>query len=601
MALVQDRRRLRDWWREIGTIVSTDLAVLRFVPGEKRTDLIVSAALMLVVALTTTTPAIIVGRLVDKFTVSDDITMASALPYLLVVFVLIVIRETAQVARRYFAERAATALEQRLRVESTRAVLRASGDLFVDRQGGALYGRMGRGVEGATKLTKLTFLDFFPSVILAFVSIGLVYSQSVLVGICVSGVMPVFGAIVAWQLLSQRGVRVALLRDKEVVDGAVVELLRDLDSVKAMDAVDGQVRAVGVISSRLRSTELQHHASMALFDSVKFGLEGMTHLAVTSVAVWLAVRGDLSVGSILTVSLLFVGAMAPIRELHRIFDEGHESAIQANDLLDILASPEDPSWRRTAQLQSAVGSDGIDIVGMRVAYPSSPNLAIEDVSFAIGPTEFVGLCGPAGCGKSTLAKALMRLIPLEGGQVTLWGQPLDSYDRARLANDIAYVPQSSFLVTGSVYDNIVFGLENVELKRVEDAARRAQIHDEILAMHAGYATLVGEAGLRLSGGQRQRIALARVFLRSPRLVILDEATASLDTLNEARAQQELERSGFAMLAVAHRLSTLRNASKILVMDKGRIVEIGDFDTLVAAGGLFADLHAAAGQRRVGRT
>jgi ABC-type multidrug transport system fused ATPase/permease subunit len=191
-----------------------------------------------------------------------------------------------------------------------------------------------------------------------------------------------------------------------------------------------------------------------------------------------------------------------------------------------------------------------------------------------------------------LVKALLRLVKTTTGDIALFGLPLQSYDREALANLITYLPQSSFLITGSVFENVGYGLDTVARSEIVAAAKRARIHDEIESLPKGYETTVGEAGIKLSGGQRQRIALARIFLRRPKLILLDEATSNLDNINEANIQEELEAGGFTMLAIAHRLTTLRNADAIIVMDKGRIAERGTYHELIANGKLFSSLDAA---------
>jgi len=567
---------------------------LRLVSRAGRRQLTGAAIVMLVVAVTTNYPAVVLGGLVDRF-LKEKPNLVVAFPYLAMILGLVCIREISQVGRRYLAEQAATELERQLRVQATSAILHGDQESFADTQSGALYGRMSRGVEGATRLVKLTFLDLLPSVVIAAVATWLVWMKDWRVGLAVTAILPAMLTIVAIQLRSQRGVRVSLLRRKETVDGAIVELLRDLDSVKALDATGFETRRVGQVAEELERIELQHHIKMAWFDALKFGTEGLAHIGITTFAIILATKQSLSVGGILTISLLFIGVMAPIRELHRIFDEGHESSLQAEDLHAMLATPADPSFQsvRIPNETAAVRGGAIACCNdLRIRYRSREYPAVSGVDLTVRDGEFVGLCGPAGCGKSTLVKSLLRLVHQEAGAVHLLGQPIESFDRRMLAGAVAYVPQSSFLITGTVRENIAYGLENIGLDDIVDAAKKARIHEEILEFPKGYETTVGEAGVRLSGGQRQRVALARVFLRRPRLVVLDEATSNLDNLNESEIQVELESAGFTMLAIAHRLSTLRNANEIIVMNRGRVVERGTYQDLLANRGLFYSLDAA---------
>lgn len=558
-----------------------------------RKQLAGAALVMFVGGVTANYPAVILGSLVDRFLGDGAASLSIAIPYLVTILLLVSIRELSHVGRRYLAERAATALERELRVKATSAILHGDQEVFSDTQSGSLYGRMNRGVEGATRLVKLTFLDFLPSVVVALVAIGLVWTRDWMLGVAVTAILPLMLTVVGVQLRSQRGVRISLLRRKESVDGAIVELLRDLDSVKSLDATGFETRRVERVAIQLEAIELQHHLRMAWFDALKFGIEGLAHVAVATISIVLAAQGSLSVGGILAVSLLFVGVMTPVRELHRIFDEGHASSLQADDLHAILLTPADPSFRSVPTGDpTSFSGPAVRCSALTVRYPTREHPAVARVDMAIAQGAFVGLCGPAGCGKSTLVKALLRLAHGATGSIHLFGKPITSYDRRMLAQLVAYVPQSSFLITGTIRENIAYGLEGVSFDAVEDAAEKACLHNEILEFPKGYDTTVGEAGVRLSGGQRQRVALARVFLRHPRLVVLDEATSNLDNLNESAIQVALESAGFTMLAIAHRLSTLRNATEIIVMKAGSVFERGTYQHLLETRGLFYSLDAA---------
>jgi len=193
-------------------------------------------------------------------------------------------------------------------------------------------------------------------------------------------------------------------------------------------------------------------------------------------------------------------------------------------------------------------------------------------------------------------KLILRLIHLqdEGGSISLFGQALPQLSRKQIAAMVGYVSQNPLLISGSVFENIAYGLQDISSKDVEDAAQKANIHNEILTFSNGYETQVGEKGTKLSGGQRQRIALARIFLRSPRLLILDEATSALDNINEKAVQVALERimKDRTVISIAHRLTTLKNADCIFVLNEGEVVQSGIYKDLVAHEGFFRLLNKA---------
>src|SRR5439155_8213375 len=213
------------------------------------------------------------------------------------------------------------------------------------------------------------------------------------------------------------------------------------------------------------------------------------------------------------------------------------------------------------------------------------------VSLAIRHGQTIGVAGRSGSGKSTWLRVLMRLTHPQAGQFVLGGVPLEWIPRERIGWLVGYVGQVPFVFSGTIRDNIVYGTEGALQEQIEEAARLANIHDEIVAMPNGYDSRVSERGQNLSGGQRQRLALARIFLKNPAILILDEGTSALDNISEKNVQAALARvcAERTVIMVAHRLSTLVVAEQIFVFENGRIVETGTFLDLVERGAVFAEL------------
>lgn len=205
----------------------------------------------------------------------------------------------------------------------------------------------------------------------------------------------------------------------------------------------------------------------------------------------------------------------------------------------------------------------------------------------------MALVGPSGSGKSTVGRLLFRFYDVTGGAVKIDGQDIRDVTQDSLHGQIGVVPQDTVLFNDTIYYNIAYGRPEAGQAEVEAAAKAAKIHDFILSLPDGYATTVGERGLKLSGGEKQRVGIARTLLKNPPILLLDEATSALDTQTEADIQQSLREmgQGRTVITIAHRLSTIADADRIVVLEAGQVVEEGDHETLLARGGRYAAMWA----------
>jgi len=240
----------------------------------------------------------------------------------------------------------------------------------------------------------------------------------------------------------------------------------------------------------------------------------------------------------------------------------------------------------------------IELRDISFAYDGTEE-TLSDINLRVPAGSTVAIVGPSGAGKSTIAALVMRLYDASQGSISIDGLDVREVTCRSLHDNLAVVTQETFLFHTTVLENLRYGTPSATLEEVEEAARRAQIHDVIASLPEGYHTVVGERGYRFSAGERQRLAIARAILRNPRILILDEATSSLDSESERRVQEALEPlcEGRTTLVIAHRLATIRDADLIVVVDRGRIVERGTHDELMANRALYAWLwRVQAGKR-----
>ncbi|MBI2888673.1 MAG: ABC transporter ATP-binding protein [Candidatus Liptonbacteria bacterium] len=577
--------------KEFSEILHGFRRTLWLIEKTEKAALVFASFLMLLTGILTNLPAVILGRLVDTLVGTEHINFSIAIPFIALIMGIVLVREALTVVRKYFVENVATQTDKKQTVHVIEHLLKTDIANINQQQIGSLHGRIFRSIQGVIRIIKLGFLDFFPVFFSALAAIAIALTQKPLLASVMILVIPAGLFLIVWQVSSQKGIRVALLRGKEKIDGTVVEMLGGIETVRVLHTEDKEVAKVEEVAEVMRKKEIRHHIFMALFDSGKYLNEGIFYVLVISLSIFLAAQGIITKGDILVYSILFLSITGPLREIHRILDEAHESSIRVNDLYDLLNQPRDISFQ--AQDKKGTASNNANAIEVRklfFRYGNSP--VLQDINFVVKSGEKIGIAGASGCGKSTLIKVLLRLVHGYSGKITIFGKNLDTMGREEIADRIAHVPQKAHIFSGSIRGNIVYGgeRENISDEEVVRAAKLANLYEEIENSLGGLSGRVAENGNNLSGGQKQRLAIARLILKSPELLIFDEATSALDNSNEFKIQKNIEQlfKDKTTITIAHRLTTLRNTDRIFVFERGRIVQEGTFDDLANQKGPFQD-------------
>ena len=537
-----------------------------------------------------------VGWLTDDLLAQDQVSFLRLIPVLIFILAVNVANELIKILRRLLVEDTATKTEKKARGIVIHSLLRAPLSYFKEHMTGNIHGRLNRCLEGTVKLEKLLFMDFVPAIFNSAAAILVIFmTLPAVLALPMLLVIPIGIGIVLRQINTQRGIRVDLLESKAAMDGSIVELLNGIEVIRITDSVDLETDRFRNKSEALRSKEMRHHVQMARYDCLKFINEAVFTVLMIGVSTYLASIHIITVGSVLTAYLCFAQLIGPLQELHRILDELSECLVLAEDFFRMADLPADFSYstspgRRIPETESP---NIIQIEHLTFQYKEGEEI-LKDINLDIPQGAFLGIAGPSGCGKSSLIKAVCRLEQGKGN-ILIEGKDVHSLSRKELASSIALVPQNPFLIAGTIYENICYGLNReASLSEVEEAARKAYIFDFIAGLPDGFQTRIAEGGTNLSGGQRQRIAISRIFLRKPRILILDEATSALDNTSEKHIQLEIERLkqeyGTTVLSIAHRLTTLENCDWIIVLDHGQIVQTGRYDQLINTAGIFSDMY-----------
>jgi len=303
-------------------------------------------------------------------------------------------------------------------------------------------------------------------------------------------------------------------------------------------------------------------------------------VAVIWYGVILVQAEELTMGSLFTFILYSVFVGASLGGIADLYSQLQKAVGATENHLEIFDEEQEETTHKNKDLKVKLGS--ISFKNIDFAYPNRPDIQVlKNLSFDIKAGQQVALVGPSGAGKSTITALILKFFIAQKGQILIDGEAIGDYSLENLRSSMAIVPQDVMLFGGSIFDNILYGKATASKNEVIEAAKKANAYDFIQGFPEGFDTMVGERGVQLSGGQRQRIAIARAILKDPKILILDEATSSLDSQSEQLVQQALEKlmSGRTSLVIAHRLSTIQKADHILVLQKGELVESGTHEQL----------------------
>ena len=339
-----------------------------------------------------------------------------------------------------------------------------------------------------------------------------------------------------------------------------------------------------------KGAKREFYKAMGMFhSSVEFFLCSL-NVVVIGVGGYYVMKDQMDYVDLLTFCLYissFVGPMRKLSGFSEMFANGFAGLSRFVDIMRMDPTVKDQPDAK--DLQNVKG--GINVNNVSFAYDGDLDV-LHDVSIDVQPGETVAIVGPSGGGKTTLCQLIPRFYDVSGGSISIDGQDIRNVTQSSIHQNIGIVQQDVFLFADTIFENIRYGKPNATMEEVIEAAKKAEIYEDILAMPNGFDTYVGERGTLLSGGQKQRVAIARIFLKNPPILILDEATSALDSVTEAKIQRAFDNlaKGRTTLIIAHRLSTIRSAQRIVSIADGVITECGTHEQLLAKGGIYADLY-----------
>jgi ATP-binding cassette, subfamily B, bacterial len=538
-------------------------------------------------------PPLVIARLLGTFSRNEDLTAGQLAPYVLTFAGLWAAGEVLwRVAASFIAHAEIRGMEA-LYIEAMDELLAKDLSFFQDNYAGSLTKRaLGYARRFEDVFDVLSFQVLANALPLAFVTFVL-WSYSPLLIVTLVGMLSATFAMV-FPLIRRRR-RLVDIREEasNKLAGHVADSIANAETVRAFarEPEEARIHAhnVGDYGAKtLRSWEYQN----LRVDTLTSPMYVLTNTLGLVVALATSRGTGASLATVFITFSYFAASTRVMWEFNRIYRNLEGSLTDAAQFAELLLDP--PSVVDAIEIQPfSPGDFAVELRNVSFRYSPALPLLLEDFSLRIEPNSRVGLIGRSGAGKTTLTRLLLRFVDVESGRILVGDQSIDRVPQAALRRAVGYVPQDPSMFHRSIADNIRVGRPGASDAEVRRAARLAHAAEFIEALPAGYQTLVGERGVKLSGGQRQRVAIARAMLKDAPILILDEATSSLDSESEGLIQEALWTlmARRTAIVIAHRLSTVRSMDRLIVLERGKIVEDGPHEALLGRGGLYASLWA----------
>ena len=464
----------------------------------------------------------------------------------------------------------------------------------LERQTGGMTRDIERGTRAVHSLVSFSLYSILPTLIEVSLVLGILAVKfdagfALITGVALVLYIFFTVSVTEWRTELRREMN----RLDSVAHSRAVDALLNYETVKYFNNEEYEATRYDVRLEQYRKAAIKSQSTLSLLNSgqqliIAVALVAMLWRATQGVA-----EGRLTIGDLVMINAFMIQLYIPLNFLGVLYREIKQSLTDLDKMFTLIDMPREIEDRTgAAALHLQHGLPAIRFENVSFSYdPARPIL--HDVSFEVPPGKTVAVVGPSGAGKSTLARLLYRFYDVRQGRITIDGQDLRDVTQDSLRRAIGIVPQDTVLFNDTVAYNIGYGNTEADQDAIVRAAKAARIHDFIERTPKGYATMVGERGLKLSGGEKQRVAIARALLKNPPIMVLDEATSALDSATERAIQAELRQvaDNKTTLVIAHRLSTVVDAHEILVLDQGRVVERGTHEALLARQGQYAEMWA----------
>ena len=490
----------------------------------------------------------------------------------------------------YFGHTFGIRVEADIRADLFRHMQELSYDFYDANRTGQLMSRLTSDLFELTELAHHGPEDLLTSAVTIIGALIVMATIRWELALVVGILIPVFIVVIMAMRSNMSRVSVAVKQKTGHINTEIESSLSGIRPAKAFGNEDVEIARFDAANKVYRTSKRSFYQAMGLFSSsMELFLTSM-NVVVIAVGGYMILKGRLDYRDLITFSLYIATFVTPMRKLSTFSELFANGFAGLNRFVEVMRlSPTIADSKDARDLTDVRGEIRVD----HVSFAYEGDLAVlHDVSLDVHPGETIAIVGPSGGGKSTLCQLIPRFYDVSGGSISIDGVDVRNIRQKSLHKTIGIVQQEVFLFADTILENIRYGRPDATDEEVIQAAKRAEIYEDIQAMPHGFETYVGERGTLLSGGQKQRVAIARIFLMDPAILILDEATSALDSVTEAKIQRAFDRlsQGRTTLIIAHRLSTIRGAGRIVSISDGVITEVGTHRELLQKGGVYADLY-----------
>lgn len=438
-----------------------------------------------------------------------------------------------------------------------------------ENESGKLQTRIDMGISSLTRLVQNFFIDILPLFANSIVALIFMFSANFYIGLVSLCIVPLYFFVSQAQAKKLGGFRRRMRTYRETKSAGIIGLIESITVIKSFVREPLEAEKHKQIQYDMTENQMQTRKLSFVFESIKSFLEQIGIVVIIILTAYFVLDGAMSIGAIMFHIMLFNNVSAPIRQLHRIYDEVNDALIYSEGFFDILDADHEKEPSGNYKPEKITGL--IEVKNVDFEYPNGTK-ALHDVSLVVPPNKITALVGLSGAGKSTVINLLDKFYYPKSGTITLDGVDLQEYDTEYLRKNIGLVLQKNHIFKGTISENILYGNPNATQEEVVEAAKKAYIHEQIMDLPNEYDS---QANL-LSGGQQQRIAIARLFLKNPPIIFLDEPTASLDAIATEQIKKSLDaiKKDRTVIIISHSISQIIDAENVVVLEKGKVMEQG---------------------------